>query len=739
MVGFGKQIRRAKRDEWNAAYIDYDRLKVIVKDVERTVLMGDEQLLAEGAQLTAPQATHQNLSRSERLKALKGSFFRELTLEVEKISLFTLQQQGRCADAVGAIRFESTDIFQQSNSVFLEAAAIHNDRLYRHLAIGTDFLHLLRFICLNSIGVRKILKKYNKLFERKDEAHWYTIEGNHLQQLSLSRSMVAIQTSLELECNQLYFEMHLSPVEDQIAIQVIRLKSIIDCAHSIQRYTEIMQRPFWSFLSQSSMIGTTVNFGGMDRASHDAMKWLIRLDPDNIMNMSEVELKALGYRWPTAPSVEEPIREVPQLQRQALSTIEEETINLSIRESAMFKKEELEDKMHWGGVDKKSMVLNLLSKLLYTVNYYCIAPTANHYAISLGLDGAFGATLIGASSVSAFFAAFIFSYWCTRSTFKSALIFSAVCPVVGNLMYALAISCRSMEMAVVGRLLVGFGSAEVANRQLISACVSFDTMTKASVLFVISDAAGMSIGPMLAAILDTVAGRDIDVSLYLPVLPAGGLIFDHITSPGYVMSVAWFIELVALVFLFEEPVRLNDDEDSSGIASSSGESADFSRPAEIEDDETPPQPNGYGSIASQDSSLNQSENSKRGSTIELIFKNPGLPLTIVLFGYVEMTCEVLISSCSMVVRRYFGWHGNRAGFLLACLGALVLPADFVVEKASHYYSERRILFVSWLSKHRRAYKHSSLTRLPGFTAFCLPVLLWNLQLDGVVLRHCWKC
>lgn len=706
MVGFGKQIRRAKRDEWSAAYLDYDRLKVIIADAKRILLSDNVQPFDfVCVPLISIPAAYQNMSRSERLNWLKGLFLRELTREVEKISLFTLRQQGRLADEVGIIRFASTLLFQQFNSPLVGPAAIHNNRLYRHLAVGTEFLHLLRFICLNSIGVRKILKKYNKLFETKDEGHWYVIEENHLQPLSLSRSIIAIQNSLQLEFNQFYFDLHQSPnIDSRMAIQVIRLKNIIDCSHSIQRYTEITQQPFLNFLSQSSMIGTTVNFGGMDRASNEAMKWLIELEPESLLNTKEVELQEMGYRWPTPlSSGEEPARVAPQLKRQALSTIEEETNY----DSFMSLKDiggELEGKMYWGGVDRKSMTLNLLSKLLYTVNYYCIAPTANRYAINLGLDGAFGATLIGASSLSALFAAFIFSYWCTRSTFKSALLFSAACPVIGNLLYAVAISFKSMKVAVVGRFLVGFGSAEVVNRQLISSCVSFDNLTRASVLFVISDAAGMSLGPMLAAILDTFSGRDINVDLSLPFLPSGGLTFNYITSPGYVMSVLWFLELVALFVLFQEPARSNDEEDSGGIDSSNEESSNGNRAIENGDNTTQPRLKGYGSIVSQESSLAQSG---RESILKLIFKNPGLPLTIMLFGYIELTCEVLISSCSSVVLRYFGWHGNRAGLLLACLGALVLPAHFVVEKASHYYSERRILFVSLELIHRPAFKHNS--------------------------------
>lgn len=65
-------------------------------------------------------------------------------------------------------------------------------------------------------------------------------------------------------------------------------------------------------------------------------------------------------------------------------------------------------------------------------------------------------------------------------------------------MYSVAMTYDSMKVALLGRVLCGFGSAEVVNRQLISACVSYQTMTKASALFVSVSAAGMSIGPLVA-------------------------------------------------------------------------------------------------------------------------------------------------------------------------------------------------------------------------------------------------
>jgi hypothetical protein len=88
-----------------------------------------------------------------------------------------------------------------------------------------------------------------------------------------------------------------------------------------------------------------------------------------------------------------------------------------------------------------------------------------------------------------------------------------------------------------------------------------------------------------------------------------------------------------------------------------------------------------------------------------------------MFAFIELSGEVMISSCSMVVRkytsktkclfvvffsfltsdcftdRYFRWNASTAGLIVASLGALVLPAHFIVERASHMYSERLILKV----------------------------------------------
>jgi MFS family permease len=573
---------------------------------------------------------------------------------------------------------------------------------------------------VNLVGIRKILKKYNKAVQTLDDPQYYYVMGGkqdvHLQQLANSESVEAIESSLQSALVQFYYNDPTLDTDPDRALKYFRFQSIIQASYVIRQNSEIVNRPFNEFLSRKAMIFTGSNLGGLDGGAMHAMDHLLRFDPSAMLTYDKSELEELWSVW------------IPQYKnwknRQAVLVETDDWSRLSdARKGATvlvpkgkdgidtigrreFYPPQSPDKdvmyeKSWGGVDMMSFVINVLSILLYTINYYIVAPTANHYASILGTDGAFGATLIGASSFSAIFAAFLYSFWYTKASFRSVLIFSTICPLVGNLVYALAISYRSMGMALAGRVLCGFGSCEVVNRQLISTCVSFRFMTSASAVFVAFSAMGMSIGPLIAAILDRTTGRDLIVDLKLPFTPTGGIIFDHVTSPGFLMAGIWFLEMLALIFLFREPDRINGSESAEN-------DTEFDKDVEYEDEMTPLTQKGFGSIEGSIGSSMLSASSGSSLSIprkpsgfwgeihltwSLFVKSPGLSVTLLIFCFIELADEVLISSCSMVVRRYFGWHGAAAGFLIAALGALVLPANFVVENCSHQVSERRILKV----------------------------------------------
>jgi hypothetical protein len=756
MVAYGDTLRRARRLGWEDAYLNYELLRSLLEEIEN--------LCQSPAASSADDA-------SSQVEDLEEQFLNALRREIEKVSLFTLSRQGEIADAVGALRFRNAanslqiqpspvskvrpeDLeenveepsFSGEETALLPKGSIvlgplktpkpvyrkgqHQEEprpMFRQDAVpfmqttpggtaaddyavlGVELLHLLKFICVNAMGIRKILKKRDKIMVRAhqvlprtdqdddDKPNQRLVGGpeDHLQQLAYSPSIAAIHSSLLAELADLEAAESKGDVPEGIPYQAIeegnssngldmsqlrhypaslvRFQCTVSSIHTLRDFALRVNEPYQVFLSNKAMILTGHDPGGLERTAQKALALLVRFQPDSLLLMNESDLRDWEKR----------------LMKKTLRTLAADH-DASIGDLNL-------DLESWGGVNSRSMIINLMSTLLYTVNYYIVAPTANHYAILLGTDGAFGATLVGASSFAAIFAAFLYSLWYTKSSFRSALLMSAVCPCLGNLLYAVAISYQSIQIAIWGRILVGFGSAEVVNRQLISACVSFRNMTHASALFVAAGAIGMSVGPLLAAILDMVSGRDLRVDLELPLLPTGGIIYNHVTSPGFVMASLWFLEILALVFLFCEPERINGSgHDSKG--DSAVVSFDSDRDGDATDYGTSDFDKSQKSPRSRRKSLGNIAWTQLVLVKKLIFSNMALPVTLLLFGFIELTDEVLISSCSMVVRRYFNWNGSKAGFLLASLGALVLPAHYVVERASHRYSERKIMKVSEVQK-----------------------------------------
>lgn len=701
MVKFGKAIEKARRSGWENAYLDYNGLKQIIEDIEGILWSRDSErtrLLGNNAgsavvEVSKPDIMGRASSAGiKQIEHLKDAFFQKLQVEIEKVSLFSLKKKGQLADAVGAARFEDSGLFDK------KSAKIRSSRnnLDMYAALSVEMAHLLKFIFINATGLQKILKKYNKIFERMDEPHDYIVESDHLKELVNSQSVVAINVSLQAVLQDCYHREDITNPDTALAL--LRFQCIMECTSILRGHAKLIQFPFIDFLSKKSMIMTGADFGGMDGVGRRALQWLLKLEPENMLQMDQSQLEHMWHKWSAETEYVHAHLDggLPFGHRRVSTYLDENFLELVMQDMATEDPTKL--KWAWGGVNRESMILNLLSILLYTINYYIVAPTANAYAIGLGLDGAFGATLIGASSFSALFSAFVYSLWYTQSTFKSALIFSATCPLLGNIIYALAISYDSMPLALLGRILCGFGSAEVLNRQLISTSVRFDDMTQASALFVAFGASGMSIGPLLAGILDIAAGRDMHVDLKLPFTPAGGIIYNHITAPGFVMAFLWLLQLLGLIFFFREPIRLNntdrsrDNDDVHEAVPKRAKSGSSSEEVM------------YGSIMnSQESVEPHRKDQPVGpkdlwneivTTWKLVFQNAGLPVTLLIFAYIEMADEVIISSCSMIVRRYFDWHGSAAGFFIASLGALVIPAHFVVEKASRYISERKILTVS---------------------------------------------
>ncbi|KAH1199702.1 SPX domain-containing membrane protein [Glycine max] len=150
MVGYCKKLRELQIQEWKGYYINY---KLMKKKVKRYV-----EQMEVGAQ------NRHNVLRD---------FSMLLDNQIEKIVLFLLEQQGVLAHRLSNIGQEHHTLFQQSNSINISEL----QEAYRD--VGRDLLRLLNFVEMNAIGLRKILKKFDKRFGYKFTDYYVKTRANH--------------------------------------------------------------------------------------------------------------------------------------------------------------------------------------------------------------------------------------------------------------------------------------------------------------------------------------------------------------------------------------------------------------------------------------------------------------------------------------------------------------------------------------------------------------------------------
>ncbi|XP_019156241.1 PREDICTED: SPX domain-containing membrane protein At4g22990-like isoform X3 [Ipomoea nil] len=150
MVAFGKKLKERHIQEWQGYYINYKLMKKKVKQYSNQIEAGV-------------------LDRRHVLK----DFSRMLDYQIEKIVLFLLEQQGVLAKRIAGYN-EQQGVLQEQPDI----SKMHQLReAYRD--VGRDLLKLLFFVEMNAIGLRKILKKFDKRFGYKFTDYYVKTRANH--------------------------------------------------------------------------------------------------------------------------------------------------------------------------------------------------------------------------------------------------------------------------------------------------------------------------------------------------------------------------------------------------------------------------------------------------------------------------------------------------------------------------------------------------------------------------------
>ncbi|XP_009774442.1 SPX domain-containing membrane protein At4g22990-like isoform X1 [Nicotiana sylvestris] len=150
MVAFGKKLKERQIVEWQGYYINYKVMKKKVKQYADQIQAGA-------------------LNQRYVLK----DFSRMLDKEIEKVVLFLLEQQGVLASRISELN-EQQDSLQEQPDL---SKVTELREGYRY--VGRDLLKLLFFVEINAIGLRKILKKFDKRFGYRFTDYYVKTRANH--------------------------------------------------------------------------------------------------------------------------------------------------------------------------------------------------------------------------------------------------------------------------------------------------------------------------------------------------------------------------------------------------------------------------------------------------------------------------------------------------------------------------------------------------------------------------------
>ena len=181
MVNFGRRLKAHQFAPWKSHYLDYSKLKDILET-----------------------------ETSEELAAFRErEFVRQLNRDIEKIVLFFLYEQGQLA-----VRLSKLGEEERECSLEVRELAAHTGKeadtltklkelSQQYTVVGEDLIHLIHFVELNVTGVRKILKKHDKLYkgnklsDRYLSEHYWETEDSHLRQLLHYEGVGALVATLQ--------------------------------------------------------------------------------------------------------------------------------------------------------------------------------------------------------------------------------------------------------------------------------------------------------------------------------------------------------------------------------------------------------------------------------------------------------------------------------------------------------------------------------------------------------------
>ncbi|MBA0825431.1 hypothetical protein Goarm_022016 [Gossypium armourianum] len=246
MVAFGKKLKERQIQEWQGYVWSFLILVYVVK--LRPTFYLNYKLMKKRVKQYAQQM---EVGTQDRRHVLKD-FSRMLDNQIEKTVLFILEQQGQLASRLTNLR-EQHDALEETPEI---SQITELREAYR--AVGQDLLKLLCFVEMNAIGLRKILKKFDKRFRYRFTDYYVKTRANHpysqLQQVFKHVGLGAVVGAISRNLHELqdrqgsYLSIYdppalplQDPVVDSINAAVDRLSHSTNFLNFLAQHALIMQ------------------------------------------------------------------------------------------------------------------------------------------------------------------------------------------------------------------------------------------------------------------------------------------------------------------------------------------------------------------------------------------------------------------------------------------------------------------------------------------------------------------
>lgn len=678
MVAFGKVLLKEQYAPWAEHYLDYEQLKEVLDQTDNH----------NTSTLSARTSVTDDGSIDESIHPVTREFLSVLHGQLEKILLFVLQEQGRIATQLDHCRQDSWLASQGNHVLGWDSIRANYHQVGHHL------LRLVQFVNLNVTGIRKILKKHDKVLRKSpiaDVVFWSSARGGRSHNdITPSDLMTDLQSRMKrLRRRKLGSSYRLAePLlsqDDAFGALASILETGLETVYYWDPKAGTVASPSAAVAidvpialmgekkgSSNSNMGRHTSFASI--GSSNAL-WAM----DSPTASTHMRKRSISHsHHPTsAVDLSDPSEVLLWRIQAARLSLRQTNDVVRMLAAPLFldgtvgleEGDQAPEAALPAPPSRISNVLNLLSTFLYLTNYFIIAPTCGEYASRLGGDPALASLIIGMTPIAALVSTVLFSWW-TNHSYKSAIVFASACSLVGNLCYAMGLPRNSLTLVLVGRLLNGFGSARSINRRYIADAFSYSERTSASATFVTAGALGMASGPAIASLLHLVTpskkvlhySKKEDINLYWQVENA----------PGWFMMAMWGTFLVAMILFFQDPPRKREQRQLG--RSRNGNSA---APTEETD------------LLS--SNCSQSEDPPLPPPKTSLLSNTPVMTTFLLYFVLKLILEIISSSCATITKFYFGWDGRLTGVYLGAMGLLMIPVNLVVAFLATRFDDRELM------------------------------------------------